>query len=138
MHILAWKIHTKLDNSSGYEQTLRENNMQLTELQFYTNNITRCLSIVVLLYARRQDHQFITLTIALLPYKSIIHKSHNKPNQYILLTMSSSRNTQSSSMTNKGSLAISPATSITSPSLPKYDFDHVHSKMQTMNENISQ
>ena len=33
-------------NSSGYDQTLREKNMQLTELQFYINNITSCPGIV--------------------------------------------------------------------------------------------
>ena len=49
--------------------TLRENNMQLTELQFYTNNIARFLGIVVLLSARIKCHQFITLTSALISYK---------------------------------------------------------------------
>ena len=34
------------DNSRGYEQTLCDNNMQLEELKFYINNITRCIGIV--------------------------------------------------------------------------------------------
>ena len=46
------------------------------------------------------------------------------------------RNTQSRSMTYKYSLAIVPDTSTTSPSLPKSYFDHLHYKIQTMNENI--
>ena len=33
-----------------------------SSIQFYINNITRCLCIVVLLSARRKDHQFVTLT----------------------------------------------------------------------------
>ena len=39
-------------------------------------------------------------------------------------------------MTYKESLAIVPATSPTSPSLPKSDFDHLHSKLKTINDNI--
>ena len=60
---VAWNKpdYTRLsDNSSGYEQTLCEKNLQLTELQFYIKNIARCLGIVVLLSARRQDHQLRT------------------------------------------------------------------------------
>ena len=38
------------DNSSDYDQMLYDNNMQLMELQFYINNIARCLDIVDLLY----------------------------------------------------------------------------------------
>ena len=34
------------DNSSGYEQTLHENNLKLTELQLYINKIERCICIV--------------------------------------------------------------------------------------------
>ena len=49
------------DNSNGYEKILLENNLQLTELQFYINNIARCLGIVVILSARIQDRQFNTL-----------------------------------------------------------------------------
>ena len=60
--------------SSGYEKTLRKKNMQLTELQFYINNIARCLDIVDLLSTRRQYHQFNTFKIVLLSYKSVIYK----------------------------------------------------------------
>ena len=62
-------------NSSGYEQTICDNNLQLTELQFYINNVARCLGIVDLLYSRIQYHQFNTFTSVLLSYKSIIYKS---------------------------------------------------------------
>ena len=41
-------------------------------------------------------------------------------------------------MTYKDSLAIVPATSTTSLSLLKSDFDHIHSKMQTMNRSQMQ
>ena len=62
MSQLAWAkpvYHLILsDNSSGYEQTFCEKNLQLTELKLYINNIARCLDIVVLLSARIQDHQF--------------------------------------------------------------------------------
>ena len=63
------------DNSSGYEQTLREKNMQLMALQFYINNIPRCLDIVDILYARRKYHQFKNFTSVLISYKLIIYKS---------------------------------------------------------------
>ena len=46
------------------------------------------------------------------------------------------RNTRSSSMKYKDSLDIFPDTSPNSPSLPKYDFDHLQYKTQTMNKNI--
>ena len=49
------------DNSSGYDETLRENNLQLIELQFYINNIIRCIGIVDILSEERKDHQFNTL-----------------------------------------------------------------------------
>ena len=39
-------------------------------------------------------------------------------------------------MTYKESLAISPANPPTSPSLPKSEFDYIHYKMKTMNDNI--
>ena len=54
---------------------LRDNNLQLTRLQFYTNNITRCLGILDLLSERKEDHQFNAHTSVLLSYKSIIYKS---------------------------------------------------------------
>ena len=46
---------------SGYEQTIREKNLQLTELQLYINNIARCLCIGFILSARKQDYQLNTL-----------------------------------------------------------------------------
>ena len=49
------------ESSNGDEQTLREKNLQLTELQLYINNITRCPGTVVILFARRKDHQLNTL-----------------------------------------------------------------------------
>ena len=62
-------------NSSGYEQTLREKNLQLTELQLYTNNIARSLGIVDIFSAVRKYHQLNTFTSFILSYKSIIYKS---------------------------------------------------------------
>ena len=44
------------DNSSGYEQTLCEKNLQLMELKFYIKDITRCLVIVYLISIRRLVH----------------------------------------------------------------------------------
>ena len=44
------------DNSDGYDQTLRKNNLKLTELQLYINNIARCIVAVVFLSASNQDH----------------------------------------------------------------------------------
>ena len=60
---------------SGYDQTLREKNPQLTELKFYINNIARCIGIVYILSARRQYHLFNTFTSVILSYKSIIYKA---------------------------------------------------------------
>ena len=68
----------------------------MSSIYLYTNNITRCLGIVVLLYARIQDHQFNNFIGVLLYYKFIIYKSTIKPNQYIFLTMSPCTNTRSS------------------------------------------
>ena len=48
-----------------------------------------------ILSARRQYNQFNNFISVLLYYKYIIYKSPNKPNQYILLTMSPSTNTRS-------------------------------------------
>ena len=62
-------------NSSGYEQTLCEQNLQPMELQLYINNIARCLGIVDILSSRIQDHHFNTFKIVLLSYKFIIYKS---------------------------------------------------------------
>ena len=49
------------NKSSGYDQNLREKNLELKELKFYINNITRCLGIVVILSALRKYHQLNTL-----------------------------------------------------------------------------
>ena len=48
------------DKSISYEKMLCKKHLQSTELQFYTNNIARCIYIVVILYARRQYHLFKT------------------------------------------------------------------------------
>ena len=45
-------------------------------------------------------------------------------------------NTRSISITYKESLYIVPNASSASPSLPKSDFDHLHSKIQTIKYNI--
>ena len=54
-------LYQTSDKSSGYEQTLRKKNLQLTELQLFINNIASFLSILFVLSARRQDFQFNTL-----------------------------------------------------------------------------
>ena len=41
--------------------TICKKNIQLSELQLYTNNIARCLGIMFILSASRQDDQFNTL-----------------------------------------------------------------------------
>ena len=79
---------------------------QRSSIQFYTNNIVRCLGILFFKSARRQDHQFNTLTSALLSFKLVIYKSHNKPNQSIFLTVSPYRNTRSRSKTYKQAISI--------------------------------
>ena len=139
------------DNSSGYEQTLLEKNLQLTELKFYINNIGGCLGMVDLLSTRRQDNQVNNFTSVLLSYKSIIYKSPNKPNQSIYLTMSPSKNTWSVPTVSNVTLAIVTPIPPTSPNLPyltKYNLDDIntdikssnykhHSKMKSMNEHIA-
>ena len=40
---------------------LREENLQLIDLKLYTNNIAKCLDVVVILSARRQYNQFNNL-----------------------------------------------------------------------------
>ena len=45
--------------------------LQLTELQFYINNIARCLGIVDILSARRQYHKFNTFTNILLATQAL-------------------------------------------------------------------
>ena len=64
-----------LGNSSGYEKTLRKKNLQLTELQFYIKNITRCLGILGLLYARRQDHH-LNISQVFYSLKIILSMNH--------------------------------------------------------------
>ena len=49
-----------LDNSIGYEKTLHKKHLNIIELQLYNNNITGCIYIVVILYARIQYHLFKT------------------------------------------------------------------------------
>ena len=61
-------------NSSGYEQTIHDMNLQLIELQLYTKKIAGCLDIAVLLSARRKDHQLKTLKMFYYFYKYIIYK----------------------------------------------------------------
>ena len=55
--------------------------MQLTELQFYTKNIARCLGLVVLLFARRQYHQLNTLIKCSTIFTSQLSKNHNNIQQ---------------------------------------------------------
>ena len=50
------------DKSSSYEQTLLENNLQLTELQLYSNNGVGCIVIVHLISSRIQYHKLNSLT----------------------------------------------------------------------------
>ena len=77
--IIQYKLSLILDypksDSSSLEQarlyqktqvvmipSLREKNLQLTELKLYINIITRCLGIVIILFERKQDNKFNTLT----------------------------------------------------------------------------
>ena len=65
---------------------LRDKNLQLTELQFYINNITRCLGIVVLLSESRQDHQWYNLIKIATLFTSQLSKNHNNIQQASNLT----------------------------------------------------
>ena len=58
MIILAWNKPYYIRQLKWLLETLCEKNLQLPELQFYINDIARCISIVVILAARIQDHQF--------------------------------------------------------------------------------
>ena len=49
------------ENLWGYEQTLPKKSLQLTELKLYINSMERCLSIVDIISARREDHQWNNL-----------------------------------------------------------------------------
>ena len=100
--------------------------------QLYTNNISRCLGIVVLLPVRIQYHQFMTFMSSLLSYKYIIYRSPNKPKQYKLLTIYPSTNTRSGSTAYKETLDNFPPTSPTSPYLSKYDLDSIQNYIKSM------
>ena len=89
---------------------------------------------MVILYARRQDHQFNTLTSAILSYKSIIYKTHKDTNQYIFLTMSPSANTRSGSTTSKETPDIFPNTSTSLPSLSKSHFGKIHNDIKSITD----
>ena len=69
------------DNSSGYKQMLREKNLQLTELQFYTKNKTRCQFIVALLYSRIQYYQWYTLIKCATIFTTLLSIIHNSIQQ---------------------------------------------------------
>ena len=64
-------------NSIGYDKILCENNLQLTELQFYINNIIMCQGIVALLSESKQDHQLNTLIKCSTPFTSLLSSNHN-------------------------------------------------------------
>ena len=76
MSKVAWTkpaYHLSLsDNSIGYDQPLREKNLQLTEFKIYINNIESFLGIVDILSARTQNHQFNTFKSVPIYYKYII------------------------------------------------------------------
>ena len=67
--------------SSGYEQTLSENNMKLTELQFYIKNITSCIGIVNLISEIIKDHQWKTLIKCYTIFTSQLYTNHNNIQQ---------------------------------------------------------
>ena len=69
------------ENWCGYEQILREKNMQLMELQFYINKIARCLGIVDILSASRQDNQFKTLIKCSTIFTSRLSTNHKNIQQ---------------------------------------------------------
>ena len=70
----------------------------------------------------------------LLSYKLISYKSHNKPNQSIFLTMSTSIKTRSSSISSKETLDIVPTTSPAPPSLSRDDLDNIHNDIKAITE----
>ena len=73
MYKVAWNklvYHLSLSYKSiFYEQTLHNKDLQLTELQFYINKITRYLNIVNILSARREYDPFNTFTSVILSHK---------------------------------------------------------------------
>ena len=60
---------------------LRKNNLQLKELKFYINNISRCLGIVVVLSTRRQYDQLNTIMKCSNIFKGILSINHNNIQQ---------------------------------------------------------
>ena len=120
--------------------------MKLTELQLYINNIARCIGIVDLLSAGRQDHQCYTLTkcvtllkiqlstnyncvhrysvIILIPYQSTI------PTKQLVLIISHYTNTRSWSTKN---INISiEATNIPAPPSPLVSKNYFDNTLQEM------
>ena len=97
--------------------------LQRTELQLYTNNITRFISILVLLSTRIQDHQLNTIiSVSTLsqvddlksPNKPLSLRAIKNPNQYLLLIISPSTNTQYVPTNSTTTLALVPSTSTSS------------------------
>ena len=86
---------------------------------------------MALLSARRKDHQFNTLTRALLSYKLIFYKAHNKTNQSIFITIYPPTNTCSNSISTKETLAIVPPTSPTSPYLKTSNLHNVYTDVKS-------
>ena len=74
---LPGSIWSNSYNSSGYEQTLCENNMQLTELQLYINNIARCIGILGLLSAARKIQHCYNLIKCPTIFTSRLSTNHN-------------------------------------------------------------
>ena len=63
--------------------------MQQLDLQFYTNNITRCIGIVNLLSARIQDHQCYTLIKFVTLFTSQLSTNYNFiKREYVFLSIS--------------------------------------------------
>ena len=57
---------------------IHKNNPQLLELQFYINNIERCLDKVDVLSVRIQNHQWYTIIKYATHFTSQLSKNHNK------------------------------------------------------------
>ena len=82
-----WTWQSSLYNSSGNEKRLRDNNLQLTKLQFYINNITRCIDIVNLISARIQYHQWYTLIKCDTIFTIQLSTNYNYIHQYYILLL---------------------------------------------------
>ena len=67
--------------SSVYEQTRVENNMQLTELQIYINNIAGCIGIVGFISEMIQYHQLNTIIKCYTLFTSLVYTNHNNIQQ---------------------------------------------------------